>query len=641
MANYSVSKSFNINRTVNGGKNNRNGVCSTSFSFSEYNDYISNSVSIRVNYTSNENGARYMDFSCGGSSTSVQTSGGPTGSISATVYPATKVSNASVSMWNWLNPDARSDYVTTYTDAVITLGVVADFNVNPLVPLTDSEVSWSSSNEFQWEYSIVDLASIRSQSLYWKLSTDTTYTRIDIDKDSRSYVFPAGTFSNGIINWYIRGVDSFDNVATSSVQTVNVGVNPSVKISYPISTNLKNDIKQVFTWEMYESIFTGQYAYELGYRKSGETDWVVISNIIDTQYHEFDANTFDTAQYEWRLKVENNDRNVTDYVYSSFNAIGATGSPVVTNVTNSSIPTFTWEIESQDTFELEIYRGTDRLYSSGVCVGENVREYTPNIMLADGNYIIKMRAMNEYGYFTDWLEYAFNLDTEKPLAYTCYAYASNNLGVNIIRSLELDDVVIGAPSNATVPDAIYVLRRISGSNDDFAIIGKLSVENEKATYTDTAVLNGVTYEYALRNYMENGGYTDSNSVLIRIDYSGFCIYNDSEYVNLFLTENDLLTYNHKPSKSYSYSSTIGREYPIKESTEWLNHSVGFSCFATLNEYKKIFDMYKSNNKLWFKNNDFSFLASIDEINIVNTLQNQGYTLSIQISRIDEEELKLF
>lgn len=510
-------------------------------------------------------------------------------------------------------------WIATLSSITYTINYSADSTSDTIGPLTGETIAKSVPTEFSWT-NTSPAGIISSQRLYWKKSTDANYNQIVLEPTSTSYTFNANTFENGSIDWYVSFTDTSNNTTNSPVETVNVGITPTVSIAYPNNVNIRNSNQQIFTWEMHESIATGQKSYELQYKKRTATTWVTVTGTTSNQYHEFAANTFDTAEYDWKLKVTNNDNISTNYVSASFVAIGSTNAPNITNITNSSIPTITWQITSQDTFELEIYSGTERIYVSGVQVGENVRSFTPNIMLEDGNYIVKMRAMNEYGYFTEWSDYSFVLNPAKPTAVECIAYANDTHGINVIK---------GTGTAST----LYVIRRLFG-NTEWENLGILN-----NVYADNTVLNNKKYEYAIRNY-NNAGYTDSNIVSMIINYQGLLIYDDLEFVQLYKTEDEQFDISHAPNKSYSYSYTIGRKYPVRESSEWMSHTTSMKAFVTFEQYDLLNKFYESNDSLWFKDKDFSFKCSIDSISIQETLLGRGYTINISLSRTDENEVNL-
>lgn len=522
----------------------------------------------------------------------------------------------------------------------ITVTYEADASSSATFPISGNTIPSSTANEFSWANDLPE-GSVVSQKLYWKKTSASFYTEVSVDPDVSSYTFAANTFENGEIQWYVSFTDNYGNTVTSSVETVTVGIVPTVAISYPLDVNIKSSNVQIFTWEMSEEIATGQYSYEIQYKEAEDSDWTTVTATSSNQYHSFAANTFPAGDYQWKLKVTNNDGISTSYITASFTAIGATDAPVITSVTNSSIPTVTWTVTSQDTFEMEIYIGSERIYTSGVQVGHDVRSFTPNIILEDGNYIIKMRAMNDYGFFTPWLDYSFVLDPEKPDPLTCYAYANGHHGITIARSLELDPVTPSTPEEeGAIPSAYYVIKRRKGETA-WKIIGKLSTTDESVKYEDNTVLPDVTYEYAIRYYLSDDGYADSNVVAVSIGYPGYILSRGSEFVQLYLTEDVQFAASHVASKEQSYSFMIGRKYPVRESSEWVSHNDSFSCFVEFPDFEKLQDFYEGNDDLWFKGKNFSYQCSIDSLSIKETLLGKGYELEVSITRTDEPELRLF
>ena len=159
-------------------------------------------------------------------------------------------------------------------------------------------------------------------------------------------------------------------------------------------------------------------------------------------------------------------------------------------------------------------------------------------------------------------------------------------------------------------------------------------------YSENSIITIKKYEYTKKKKKREAGYADSNVVVMTINYQGCLIYDKNEFVELYKTEDEQFNINHKPSKNYTYSYMIGRKYPVKESSEWISYNTSLSCFISFEDYKKLEAFYESNDELWFKSKDLSYKCSIDAIQINETLLGKGYSISIDLSRIDENEVKL-
>lgn len=488
-----------------------------------------------------------------------------------------------------------------------------------------------------WEHTDTFETGQKSWELGYKLSNESSWTTKS-GTTAKSCTIASGTLEAGTYNFRLRVTNNDNSTTAWQNFSLLVGAIPFIELTYPVDANIKRDIMQIFTWSLTDALATGQKSFELGYRLTESEEWITITG-EEQEYYRFEHDALESGDYEWRVKAVNNDDISTDYVYSHFTVIGITEAPVITSITSSAIPTISWEVESQDTFELEIYRATERLYASGIQKGRGVRSFTPNLMIPDGNYIIKMRCMNEFGYFTEWMTYSFVLITEKPEAVPCYIFANNTYGVTIARSLDENAEIIPHPSDSPTPDAIYVIRRVNGDTK-WDIIGRLSTENASIKFDDNTVTKNVEYEYALRNYKEDAGYTDSESYLIMIRHKGVIIYDGDELVNITLSESEQFEINHTPGKNFSYSSMIGRAYPVRETSDWLTHNTSFDAFITFEQYKKLEKMYLSGHDLWFKGKDFSFLCGINKLTINAAQFDKGYDVSIDLSRVSEEEFSV-
>lgn len=513
------------------------------------------------------------------------------------------------------------DYSNESTFEILT----GDFTLDAFHPVDGDRISCSQPTLFSWSNSYVGKdISIKSQKFCWKYIEETEFREINVSVNDSTYEAPGGTFeNNSTIQWYAKAIDEYEYSIESAVQTVYVGVIPAVIVSYPTNVNIKSAFRQVFTWEMLENVPTGQKSYELRYKNEHDDDFTVITEETNRQYHSFEPDTFESGNYVWEIKVTNNDGNSTDYISSGFTVIGMTDAPTIYEVTNAAMPVIKWEVPSQDTFEVEIYSADKKMYSSGIKVGYEVREFAPNIILNDGNYIAKMRVMNEYGYYTEWEEYGFVIQTTKPSDVECIAYANRFLGVDIKKG-------------DGIAEDLYVVRRKYGEKT-WEVIALI---HENEVFSDNTVLPEVKYEYAIRNLQKDAGFTDSNVVSMVISYDGNIIYNGNDFVKLYKTESQQFEISHIPAKSCSYASVIGRKYPIRESSENMSHTTSITCFVTFAEYKMIAEFYENSNGLWFKNKDFSFKCAIDSITINETLLGKGYAITITLSRTNEDEVLL-
>lgn len=527
---------------------------------------------------------------------------------------------------------------SSYTERNFTYGAVS--TVALLTPEDGANIRLLADNVVSWSHSDSLNVGQKSYELGYKVASASSWTTVT-GTTATSRTFVSGTFTYNYYNFRLR-VQNNDNVWTGYIYfNVQIGSTPVLYQSYPVDCNIKKDIQQIFTWELSDSLNTGQKSFEMGISSDDGKTWENYSETTSRQYKTFPVDKFTAGDYKWRIKVTNNDGISTSFIYAKFTVIGVTEAPVITNVTQSAIPTIKWTVSSQDTFEFELYQNNERLYTSGVQKGSNIRQFTPNIMIPDGNYIIRIRAMNEYGYFTEWMTYSFVLSTIKPDAVDCYIYANDFYGVNVVRSLELDEnTSANEESNSVTPNAIYVLRRAYGEKK-WNIIGKLSTSNEMYQYIDNTVTKGIQYEYCLRNYKEEAGYTDSDVKLIMIKHPGVLIYNGNDFVNLKLSEHQQFSISHAPSKSFNYAHMIGRTYPVRESSEWLTFTTSISCYVDFKQYDKLQSMLESNNDLWFKGKDFSYACGIDSISITAAHLDRGYDITITISRINTEELELF
>ena len=85
---------------------------------------------------------------------------------------------------------------------------------------------------------------------------------------------------------------------------------------------------------------------------------------------------------------------------------------------------------------------------------------------------------------------------------------------------------------------------------------------------------------------------------------------------------------------------IGREWPVRESSDWKNHSLTISCYVTIEQYEILLAMMMSEHSCWCKRADFSYACAVDSLPISRTYLNKGYTIDLTLSQVDAEEVDL-
>lgn len=218
-----------------------------------------------------------------------------------------------------------------------------------------SSVRANSAQTFQWKlekdgsnYCASEVWTQASAKLYWKKSTDSSWTVRNISGSSMSTTVPAGTFPSGsTIQWYIQCTDT-DGTTTSTTQksftTLSSAITPS---AYPSGSNIDSRGALSFSWT-FSNGYTQQSA-SLRWKESSESSWHSLSASGTTQSLSVAGYTFPTgATIQWYLRGVDNygtvsTSSVQEFVTASASVVPATF-PSGSGIFTPSALTFTWDI---------------------------------------------------------------------------------------------------------------------------------------------------------------------------------------------------------------------------------------------------------------------------------------------------------
>lgn len=334
-------------------------------------------------------------------------------------------------------------------------------------------------------------------------------------------------------------------------------------------------------------------------------------------YQTITANTLVVGQATYEIVSNNtyNEPNTSGIIH--FTCVGPSEAPTVTGVTQDSFPVISWISSNQRAWQL-IVRGDDGIvFDSGMRAG-NEQSYKLTNMLVNGAYYAEVRILNVYGYYTDWGTYGFVMNTTAPGEPTnIIVSVTNNYGVAVNCE---------APADA---GTLYVVRRPSGT-DKSIIIGEYF-----NGFVDYTIPINATYEYTVRNY--NVGYADGEWIDATVNASGIIIRdgrNIEEYINLWKVENGEFNLISNNIREKSLLQCVGRTYPVKESSEWIESTRVVEVFVPYEVYEKLRDM-ATNSKVVYLQNRGEFLTCDMEISDQGEYIAKGRITQILLTRIDE------
>lgn len=466
---------------------------------------------------------------------------------------------------------------------------------------------------FTWEYDGADSYQV-SYEIGWCEAGSITWNDIIVDSQEQEHIFVAGSFPLGKINWRVRATNNDGDTGEYSYGTFTYYKEiPKVQIEFPNGLNIPNSTEQFFTW-IYDGNGLEQQSYEIGWSTDEGNTWTTVIGENANTYHMFEANTFSVGPIKWRIKVTNSIGNSCEYVYGNFGSVGRGNAPVIESITQNAIPLIIWSAEYQIAYELQISDGSQIIFSTGMIGGEN-KEYRPNIMLNNGNYIVQLRIMNIYGFISEWVSAALILVAEEPTS-----YASFDLTENAAYGAVFD--------YRNIVGNGYIVRVEDGQE---TIVGKCSGEEICDYYTKSEK----TYTYILREHVE--GYLNVKEVTFKANFIGVLLHdalNYENFVNIKWNESDYVEVNDTLTKNTVYHNCIGRIYPIKESNEQKTEIVTVTGFLDHDACDKLRYFYESDKIVLLRSNSCCFTADISAYK-ENRYFDKGYLVQVSLTRIED------
>lgn len=396
--------------------------------------------------------------------------------------------------------------------------------------------------------------------------------------EATSYTIPAYQYVDGTVTYSITVTNNDGQSATKGPYSFNIVPSyPTIKGVYPVDVLVKKSKEFSIAWNYSETVAVGQTKYWIYITQNGQTTEYVGTSA--NHFHTIEANTLSNGACSYTIKVLNKDGQYGTCGPYEFVMVGDSDAPEIVEVTNDAKPVITWEIDSQNAFEIVIYDDNEKkVYESGVVVDEHLRNHQVNTLLENGKYMVNIRALNIYGYYTPWGTHYLTLDAEcKSSIKNIYVFATREYGVS---------------ANCEVTGGkAYVIRKKADAGN-IEIIGEY-----KEGFVDyTAPLND-TYQYAIRLY--DCGIIDSAWRVTKVKADGVVIrdfQNERNFVNLWMSDEEIFSIYMEDSREKNLIKCLGRTYPIKEQGEWQASKRSFKAYVTEQELKVLTDM-KINGKV--------------------------------------------
>lgn len=388
---------------------------------------------------------------------------------------------------------------------------------------------------------------------------------------------------------------------------------------YPLNVNVKSSSRFNITWNLTqstprESLYPVRSSVEV--EQNGEIK--TFEQPSGDNYVSIPENTFTvgTAKYKIHVFDSYGQENISEEAL--FDVTGASSAPTIINVTQDSFPTIEWTSPNQIAWQLMIKQGDNVIYDSGTVTGSN-QSFKLDKMLSNGPYAVLVKALNSYGYYSDWGSYGVELNPSAPEAPT-----------SILTSVTDD---FGVAIDCEAPQGtgtLYVVRR-KPNEEAVEVIGEYS-----NGFVDYSIPLNTTYEYTVRNYIS--GYADGEWLDATVNAPGIVIRDPSnikKFINLWKIKDGEFNVTEYDQRQSSLVKCVGRVYPVKELSEWIVSSRSINAFVPCEDYSRLKDM-AIDCKFVYLQSSTEYIPCDMELNEDDIYLNSGKFVNITFTRIDGE-----
>ena len=368
---------------------------------------------------------------------------------------------------------------------------------------------------------------------------------------AQQLVIPAGTFS-GKSQVQIRPKITSNNGQTSTADawltiTLQDEKSTAVPIS-PVNDIVDKNADAVFRWAHVITTGTPQTKAELQISDNG-TVWTALATVTGADtYYTAAAGSIETGTHFWRVRTYNGDGVASDWSSAAeFICVGTPDAPVILVQSATPRPSVSWQTTEQQAYQVEI----DGVYASGTRFGTGKTWKAP-FYLADGNYTVRVRVQNEYGFWSPWGTAALPVTN-----------------------------VPGGAITLTAEGGIETVLSWTPGSFDYYLVYRNSVAIAKVTepsYTDAASIGAVSYQ--VRGCYDNSdNYRLSESVEVTVSTDKVRLYDTErgEWLHFLYDSSAHRSTNLSLSQDIQYVQLSGHTYPVAERSEFKSRALRITC----------------------------------------------------------------
>lgn len=429
---------------------------------------------------------------------------------------------------------------------------IIGLTISNAAPSNGSVVA-ANSNVFSWKEAASGTCyaeiSRTSAKFRWRKSASDSVKEIDVPGTATSITIPANTFSGDSIQWQLSVTANSGITTTSDWMMLSLTDVESTAVAVaPDRAVLDGSSDNVFKWEHVISTGTAQTKAELQQSTDGST-WTALATVTGAaNTWTAPAGTFTSGTKYWRVRTYNSKGAAGAWsAATQFIVLAAPATPPVSIASTEPRPEIRWQSDEQQAYQVEI----DGVYASGTRFGTGKTWKAP-FYLADGNYTVRVRVQNEYGFWSPWGTAALPVTN-----------------------------VPGGTITLTAEGGIEAVLSWTPGSFDYYLVYRDGVAIAKVTepsYTDAASIGGVRYQ--VRGCYDNSdNYSLSEAVEVTVSTEKVRLYDmeRGEWLHFLYDSSAHRSTGLSMSQDIQYVQLSGHTYPVAERSEFKSRALRITC----------------------------------------------------------------
>lgn len=468
-----------------------------------------------------------------------------------------------------LSNNANTYAVITYDDTNVTSQI--EYRSGPQSgysnPRNSISFSWAYQKANNSLHSADENFTQSSAVLYWKKSTDSNYTAIQVSGSSLSVTVPANTFPTAsTIQWYVKGTDTDGTTTQTTVYSFSTAAGTAYAYPQsPINTVEDGSSNITFQWSLGSSDGQTPTAVDLWWKLPSESQssWhTLIDHGSAVTSFVTRANLFPAGEIQWLLRAYNVDdvagpwARPSSSTYYSFICVAAPQPVQGLSATSVPRPTISWQSSEQKAYEISI---------DGVVVkkafSESVNSWVVQEPLDDGDHVISVRVQGQYGLWSRPSTVTISVQNMTTNTLTLSGVFGIDASLTLIRN--------NGESNFTV---MHIYR------DGVRIAQKRTSEQVTfMNFVDRSVLG--THSYYAELWFSDGNYVRSNTITgtMKVDYAMIALADGGEWIDIGISEMSASHETFSANTNPAYYHVLGAEYPQAELSMFKEFTGNYNC----------------------------------------------------------------